>query len=157
MEEKMETAAQGVERNTQGNRSCYGVVARADGQGRGKDQSRSDGTVRIYTGVVDIGTGAKTTMAMIASKVLRVPLESMKIIWGDTEVTPFTRGEVGSMTTTLAGTAVRETANLVKAKLLATGGSAVWNKQTRIGLWIRVVEGSEKANENRRRHTKVGL
>ncbi|MDG6905234.1 MAG: molybdopterin-dependent oxidoreductase [Nitrososphaerota archaeon] len=88
------------------------------GKGEAKIRIRSDGIVEVHVGVVDIGTGAKTTMAMIASKVLRVPLESMEVIWGDTEAAPYARGEAGSTTTALTGTAVREAAAMARSKLL---------------------------------------
>lgn len=47
------------------------------------------GRVKVNTGVVDIGTGAKTTMALIASKALGIPVEDIDILWGDTETSPF--------------------------------------------------------------------
>lgn len=67
----------------------------------------SEGKVELSVGVVDIGTGAKSTMAVIASETLGVPISDIRVEWGDTETTPFAPGEGGSKTTSCVGTAVR--------------------------------------------------
>ena len=67
----------------------------------------SDGKIDLSVGVVDIGTGAKSTMAVIASETLGVPISDVRVEWGDTETTPFAPGEGGSKTTSCVGTAVR--------------------------------------------------
>jgi xanthine dehydrogenase molybdenum-binding subunit len=86
--------------------------------GQARIRIGSDGITEVYVGIVDIGTGAKTTMAMIAAKVLDLPLESIKVISGDTSTTPWARGEVGSMTTGSTGTAVRVAASALREKML---------------------------------------
>lgn len=76
------------------------------------------GRVKVNTGVVDIGTGAKTTMALIASKALGIPVEDIDILWGDTDTSPFSIGESGSRTTNYTGSAVREAANQLRSEIL---------------------------------------
>lgn len=88
------------------------------GPGEARVRIGRDGIVDVFAGVVDIGTGAKTTMAMIAAGVLGVPVENIRLTYGDTSVSPFARGEVGSMTTTFTGTAVREAATRAKQKII---------------------------------------
>ncbi len=51
-----------------------------------------DGTLTVNSGVIDIGTGAKSMMAIIAAGVLGMPLERVKVVWGDTSTTVFARG-----------------------------------------------------------------
>jgi CO/xanthine dehydrogenase Mo-binding subunit len=90
------------------------------GKGEAVVKLKRDGTLEVYVGVVDIGTGAKTTMGAIAAKELGMEdLESVKVIWGDTDTCPFSIGESGSRTTTFTGTAVREAASKLREKVLA--------------------------------------
>ena len=93
------------------------------GQGEAWVRMTRDEILEVYAGVVDIGTGAKTQMAMIAAKVLSVPVERVRMIYGDTSVSPFAIAEVGSMTTGLVGTAVREAATKLKTKLFSLASS----------------------------------
>ncbi len=78
-----------------------------------------DGSVKVYVGVTDIGTGAKTTMGLIAAETLGVPLEAISVVSGDTDVTPYSVGESGSRTTGYTGMAVIEAATQVRDQLLA--------------------------------------
>ena len=60
-----------------------------------------DGTAHVLVGVTDIGTGAKSTMAIIASEALGIPLNQIQLTNGDTDATPYSVGESGSRTTSL--------------------------------------------------------
>ncbi len=82
-----------------------------------------DDILEVYVGVVDIGTGAKTQMAMIAAGVLGIPVERVRMIYGDTSVSPFAMAEVGSMTTGFVGPAVREASTKLRTKLLSLASS----------------------------------
>jgi xanthine dehydrogenase molybdenum-binding subunit len=84
-----------------------------------------DGSVKVSVGVTDIGTGAKTVMALIAAEALGVPLESISVIWGDTDVAPFSPGESGSRTTGHTGTAVIEACQKVREELLAQAAAGL--------------------------------
>ncbi|MCH4815774.1 MAG: molybdopterin cofactor-binding domain-containing protein [Saccharolobus sp.] len=88
------------------------------GYGEAKIRLKPDGRVELFVGVVDIGTGAKTTMAMIVSRYLGVPIENIDIIWGDTENTPYSIGESGSRTTSFTGNAVKEASLELREKIL---------------------------------------
>ena len=79
----------------------------------------SDGTASLIVGVTDIGTGAKSALAMIAADTLGVPLRNITVIWGDTDVCPFSIGESGSRTTSFTGGAVQAAALDAKQQLLA--------------------------------------
>ncbi|MGH2637838.1 MAG: xanthine dehydrogenase family protein molybdopterin-binding subunit, partial [Rhabdochlamydiaceae bacterium] len=115
------------------------------GPGEARIRMCRDGTLEVYAGVVDIGTGAKTQMAMIAAGILDVPVEKIRLIYGDTSVSPYARGEVGSMTTGFTGTAVREAATRLRTKLLALASSRMGGK----GLWMEegiITNGRDKIN-----------
>ena len=93
------------------------------GRGEAWVRMTRDDILEVYAGVVDIGTGAKTQMAMIAAGVLGIPVERVRMIYGDTSVSPFAMAEVGSMTTGFVGPAVREAATRLRTKLLSLASS----------------------------------
>lgn len=107
-----------------------------------------DGILEVYAGVVDIGTGAKTQLAMIAAGVIGWPVEKVRMIYGDTSTTPFTVAEVGSMTTGRVGTAVREAAMKLKTKILSMASSKLGGTYTRI-------DGSRQLITNGRNSIKI--
>ncbi|MBI4528376.1 MAG: xanthine dehydrogenase family protein molybdopterin-binding subunit [Deltaproteobacteria bacterium] len=78
-----------------------------------------DGTAHVLVGVVDIGTGAKTTMAIIAAEALGIPLNHIQLTNGDTDVTPYSVGESGSRTTCFTGTAVIAAAEDARKQIFA--------------------------------------
>ena len=81
----------------------------------------SRGMYHVHVGVTDIGTGAKTTMALIAAQELGVPLEKIDLIWGDTDRCPYSVGESGSRTTTQTGWAVVLAAQDLKKQIAEKG------------------------------------
>ena len=88
----------------------------------------SSGMYHLHVGVTDIGTGAKTTMALIAAEELGVPLSKIDVIWGDTARSPYSVGESGSRTTTHTGWAVIQAAKDLKQQIAEKGlpqGNAV--------------------------------
>ncbi len=78
--------------------------------GRSSALVRLDGRghLWVHVGVTDIGTAAKTTMALIAAEAMGLPLEKVHVVWGDTDRCPYSVGESGSRTTTHTGQAVIE-------------------------------------------------
>jgi CO/xanthine dehydrogenase Mo-binding subunit len=76
-----------------------------------------DGTAHVLVGVTDIGTGAKSTMAIIASEALGIPLNQIQLTNGDTDVTPYSVGESGSRTTAFTGPAVIAAAEDVRKQI----------------------------------------
>ena len=81
----------------------------------------SEGEYTVFVGVVDVGPGAKTTMAMIAAEELGVPLEEVEVVWGDTDRCPYSVGESGSRTTTMTGYAVVQAAQDLKRQIAEKG------------------------------------
>jgi CO/xanthine dehydrogenase Mo-binding subunit len=91
-------------------------------------QVDSKGQYTLFVGVTDVGTGAKTTMNIIAADELAVPLSDVKIVWGDTDRCPYSVGESGSRTTIMTGGAVIEAARDLKKQIAEKGlpkGTAV--------------------------------
>jgi xanthine dehydrogenase molybdenum-binding subunit len=78
-----------------------------------------DGTAHLLVGVTDIGTGAKSTMAIIAAEALGIALRQVQVTNGDTDVTPYSVGESGSRTTPFTGPAVIAAAEDVRRQVFA--------------------------------------
>jgi isoquinoline 1-oxidoreductase len=57
------------------------------------------GRVTAYTGKVEIGQNIRTSLAQAIGDELRVPVESVTLVMGDTDRTPFDAGTFGSLTT----------------------------------------------------------
>jgi CO/xanthine dehydrogenase Mo-binding subunit len=81
----------------------------------------SKGMYHVHVGVTDIGTAAKTTMALIAAEELGVELSKIHVISGDTDTCPYSVGESGSRTTTHTGWAVVEAARALKKEIAEKG------------------------------------
>jgi xanthine dehydrogenase YagR molybdenum-binding subunit len=69
-----------------------------------------DGTAEVAVGVQDLGTGTKTILGQVAAEELGLPLESIRVVIGDTLPTPYGPGSGGSVTLASTTPAVREAA-----------------------------------------------
>ena len=74
-----------------------------------------NGRVTLYSGKVEMGQGINTSLAQMAAEELRVPLDAITIVMGDTDLVPFDRGTWGSLTTRYFGPAVRAAAAEARA------------------------------------------
>jgi len=81
----------------------------------------SQGTLWVHVGVTDVGTGAKTAMALIAAEAVGVDLEKVQVISGDTDRCPYSVGESGSRNTSHTGGAIVEAAKDLKKQLADSG------------------------------------
>jgi len=58
-----------------------------------------NGAVTAYTGKVEVGQNARTSLTQAVSEELGAPMSAIEMVMGDTERTPFDMGTFGSMTT----------------------------------------------------------
>lgn len=77
----------------------------------------SDGSCEVLISCDENGMGAMTVMAQIAASVLELPIENIKVIKGDTILTPYDNYSASSRTTYTTGNAVKAAAEEVKEKL----------------------------------------
>jgi aerobic carbon-monoxide dehydrogenase large subunit len=84
----------------------------------------ADGDVEIRVGTHSHGQGHETTLAQIACEILGVDFARIKVLQGDTLLSPFSTGTWGSRAIVMAGGAVAQA-----ARALATRAS-------RIGAWL---------------------
>ncbi len=61
-------------------------------------QIAEDGLVNCYTGKIEMGQGAITSLAQIMADELEVPFERVKMVMGDTDLCPWDGGTSGSNT-----------------------------------------------------------
>ena len=81
----------------------------------------ADGHLWVHVGVTDIGTAAKTTMALLAAEAMAMRLDEVTVVWGDTDRCPYSVGESGSRTTVQTGDAVLAAAADLKRQLAELG------------------------------------
>src|SRR5438045_4349439 len=67
-----------------------------------------DGMVMVYTGKVEVGQNIRTSLSQIVSEELMVPMASVTMIMGDTDLVPYDAGTFGSRTTPQMGTQLRK-------------------------------------------------
>jgi CO/xanthine dehydrogenase Mo-binding subunit len=79
----------------------------------------ADGSCILYCSTVDMGQGSDTAMAQIASEVLDIPLDRIRVVNPDTDVTPYDMSTLGSRSTFHMGHAVRLAASDARDKLKA--------------------------------------
>ena len=78
-----------------------------------------DGSVQLQMGDTEIGQGADTAFAQMASETLGIPLADVHVIsTQDTDVTPFGTGAYASRQTYVGGFAIKQTALLLKERIL---------------------------------------
>ncbi|MGZ5305723.1 MAG: xanthine dehydrogenase family protein molybdopterin-binding subunit [Actinomycetota bacterium] len=82
----------------------------------GSVQVHADGTVTVLTGVSPQGQGHETAMAQIASAILGVPFETVRVVHSDSAVVPRGAGTWGSRSLQVGGSAVVEQSQAVAAK-----------------------------------------
>src|SRR3989442_1625743 len=83
----------------------------------------ADGTVTVYTGKVDVGTGLRIAVAQMAAEELGVRADRITIVDGDTGVCPDQGGTGGSTGLTRGGAEVRQAAATARQALLALGAT----------------------------------
>lgn len=67
-----------------------------------------DGTVTLMTGKVEYGQGIATGFTQLIAEELSVPFESIEVVMGQTDVSPFDIGTFGSLSTRLTGPRIRQ-------------------------------------------------
>ena len=77
-----------------------------------------DGRVTVYSGKVDLGTGARTALTQIVAEELDVPMSAVAVIEGDTALTPDQGTTSGSFSIQDGGTQLRRAAATARRAIL---------------------------------------
>jgi aerobic carbon-monoxide dehydrogenase large subunit len=76
------------------------------------------GAVTVLAGVTSQGQGLETTVAQVVAGALGVPLETVRVVLGDTDATPFGLGAFASRQAVIGGGAAMRAAGAVRDKAL---------------------------------------
>jgi isoquinoline 1-oxidoreductase len=82
----------------------------------------SDGAVTAFTGKVDVGQDNCTALRLLVAEGLRVPLSSVRLAMGDTDLCPYDMGTFGSRSMPDAGSALAKVAAFARAALPIAAG-----------------------------------
>ncbi len=91
-----------------------------------------DGMVTVCTGKVEAGQGIRTSLAQAVAEELRTPLPTIRLVMGDTDLTPFDMGTFGSRTTPTMAPQLRRAAATAR-ELLVDLAAKRWHTE-RAGL-----------------------
>ncbi len=81
-----------------------------------------DGTAQVQIGAIELGQGADTAWAQIASEILTIPEDRITVITTqDTDISPYDNGAYASRQTYVCGGAVKKAAEQMREKLLDRG------------------------------------
>ena len=96
-----------------------------------------DGRVTIFTGKIEMGQGVITSLAQMAAEDLRVPLDAIDMMMGDTEHCPWDMGTFGSMSIRFFGPALRAAAAEAREVLLTLASEHLGAPKNQ----VKVVDG----------------
>jgi isoquinoline 1-oxidoreductase len=110
-------------------KDAFGQQESGGGQRRGGGQSMpkqigawlhigENGAVTVYTGKVEVGQDIRTSLSQVVAEELRVPMDSIRMVMGDTDLTPYDAGTFGSMTTRVMSPQLRRAAAAAREALI---------------------------------------
>ena len=103
------------------------------------------GVVTLYSGKVDLGTGVATALPQMVADELDVPLNRIKLVQGDTALTPDQGTTWGSLSIQIGGMQLRNAAATARAALLEQAAKRLGVKQDE----LKVVDGVVSAGNKR--------
>ncbi|HXG11113.1 MAG TPA: molybdopterin cofactor-binding domain-containing protein [Gemmataceae bacterium] len=77
-----------------------------------------EGKVTVYTGKVEVGQNIRTSLSQVVAEELRLPVDSVRLVMADTDLTPFDAGTFGSRTTPDMAVQLRRVAAAAREVLL---------------------------------------
>ncbi|RYD46120.1 MAG: isoquinoline 1-oxidoreductase, partial [Verrucomicrobiaceae bacterium] len=84
-----------------------------------------DGTVSAFTGKTEVGQNIRTSLSMVISEELRIPLSSVRMVMADTDLVPWDAGTFGSRTTPDMASQLRRAAATAREALIGLA-AAEW-------------------------------
>jgi nicotinate dehydrogenase subunit B len=86
---------------------------------------RPDGRVTAFAGKVEYGQGIRSGLAMEVADELRLPLDAVDVVLGDTDLVPWDMGTFGSQSTARVGLQLRKAAATARQALLDLAADAL--------------------------------
>ncbi len=85
-----------------------------------------DGKVTVFTGKVEVGQNIRTSLSQAVAEELRLPTSQIKLVMGDTLLTPYDMGTFGSRTTPTMNLQLRKAA-AAACDMLKDLAAQTWN------------------------------
>jgi nicotinate dehydrogenase subunit B len=104
----------------------------------------AQGNVTCYSGKVDLGTGTDTALRQIVADELDVPFARVKLITGDTMLTPDQGTTWGSLTIQVGGIQIRQAAAAARSALLDEAAKRLGAVKEHLTVSNGVVSGMGK-------------
>ncbi len=85
-----------------------------------------NGVVTAFTGKVEVGQNIRTSLTQAIAEELRVPISSVRLVMGDTQLVPFDMGTFGSRTTPIMNLQLRRVSAAAREVLIGLAAKQ-WN------------------------------
>ncbi len=102
-------------------------------------QMDSDGAITLSTGAADIGQGSNTVLVQMAAEILALSPGEIRLIQGDTDLTPADIGTKGSRVTFCAGNAVVLAAQAMRNQILEVASRILESPPQDLHIFNRTV------------------
>jgi isoquinoline 1-oxidoreductase len=103
------------------------------------------GRVTAFTGKVEIGQNIRTSLSQVVADELRVPVDAITFVMGDTDLTPFDQGTFGSRTTPAMAPLIARAAASAR-EMLIDRAAAAWKVDRGT---VRVADGRLTTSDGR--------
>jgi len=101
-----------------------------------------DGGLELRIGAHSHGQGMETTLAQVAYEVLGVPIDQVKLVHGDTGLTPYSTGTWGSRSMVMSGGAVAQACGELGERLKQIGAQLLQSRASDVRLEDGAVVGA---------------
>jgi carbon-monoxide dehydrogenase large subunit len=102
-----------------------------------------DGVLEVRAGVHSHGQGMETTLAQVAHEILGIHPAQVRVVLGDTALTPYSTGTWGSRSMVMAGGAVAEACRQLAERIAAIGAALLQVQASE----VEVADGSVRRKE----------
>ncbi len=106
-----------------------------------------DGSVSLFIGAADVGTGGDTVIAQMVAETLGIEVPDVTVYAADTDITPFDSGAYASSTTYVSGGAALRAAEEVHDDLLAIASELLGEPAGSLELKERMIRSSRSDKE----------
>jgi nicotinate dehydrogenase subunit B len=105
----------------------------------------ADGQLTVYSGKVDLGTGLRTALTQIAAEELDLPIGRVRVIQGDTALTPDQGVTSGSRSIWIGGMQIRQAAATARKALVEMAAGHLGVSPTELRVEDGTIKGRDKS------------
>jgi carbon-monoxide dehydrogenase large subunit len=106
-----------------------------------------DGGLELRVGIQSHGQGLETTLAQVGHEILGIPIERIRVVHGDTAVTPYSTGTWGSRCMVMAGGAVAEACRELARRIAPIGAHLLQVNASRVAVGRGIVSAGPRSVE----------